>query len=133
MPLCNHRIFSEQLFQFYARKRIGGKVKVQYSSKALLKQLFRKYPMITSRRNETHSTSLCHYDLICLDEDVRHSDAVALRHDLSQEISFLQYKLICPDSEFWHRRSEATGTCLCNKIRFVLLLTTKKQLLTTES
>ena len=30
-------------------------------------QLFRKYPMMTQRRSETHSTSLCQYDLISPD------------------------------------------------------------------
>ena len=43
---------------------------VQYFSKAQLKLLFRKYPMMKQWRSETHSTSLYHYDLICLDNDV---------------------------------------------------------------
>ena len=35
-----------------------------------LKQLFRKYPMTTQWRNETHSTSLCLYDLIYSDVNI---------------------------------------------------------------
>ena len=50
---------------------------------AKLKQLFRKYSMMTQRRIETHSTSLCQYDLICPDGDVWHNGEVALRYDLS--------------------------------------------------
>ena len=45
-------------------KRFCGKVLVPYSSKAQLKQLLQKYPMMTQRRSETRSASLCQYDLI---------------------------------------------------------------------
>ena len=43
---------------------------VNLFSCAKFKQLFQKYPMMTQRRSETHTTSLCQYDLICPDGDV---------------------------------------------------------------
>ena len=46
-PLCHHRIFSEHRFDFADEKRFSGKL--QYFSKAQLKQQFRKYPMMTPR------------------------------------------------------------------------------------
>ena len=55
------------------------------------KQLFRKYPMMTQRRNKTHSTSL------------------PMRSDLSRQQVMTQ------------RRIGVTGTFLCIMIRFVLL------------
>ena len=58
--------------------------------RAPLKQLFQKYPVIIQRRSETHSKSLCVYDLICPDSDFWHIGALkrlarlyALRYDLS--------------------------------------------------
>ena len=136
--LCHHRMFSEQLFQLLLKK-ICGNVQVQYSSKAQLKQLFRNHPMMIQRRSETHSTSLCQYDLILF----RRRHMAQLRNGITIRfvllaIGFLQNDLICPTGRqlfairsdmfrhrlLAHRRSEATGTFLCITIRFVLRLKT---------
>ena len=69
---------------------IAPKLSRQIFFRVRLKQLFRKYPMMTRRRSGTHSTSLCQNDLICPDSKLCHSGAFeqlarfyALRYDLS--------------------------------------------------
>ena len=56
---------------------------INFFSCAKLKQLFRKYPMVTQGCNETNSLSLFQYDLICPDGNLWHNGAMTLRYDLS--------------------------------------------------
>ena len=76
VPLYHHLIFSEQLFQLRFTGVLHLNFPANFLSCAKLKQLFQKYPMMRLRRSETHSTSLCLYDLICPDGDVWHIGAV---------------------------------------------------------
>ena len=94
-PLCHCRIFSEQLFQLRFTVIFHLNFRANLFSYAKLKQLFRKYPMMTQR----HSKTNLHV-------------AMPIRSDKSRR------------QRMTHRRSEATGTSLCITIRFVLLLTT---------
>ena len=68
--VCHHWIFSEQLFQLRYLEYCIFPANANLFSCAKLKQLFRKYPMMTQQRSEMHDTSLLQYDLICSEGDV---------------------------------------------------------------
>ena len=68
--LCHHQILLKQLFQLCFTGVLHLNFTAKYFLCAELKQLFRKYSIMTQWRSATHSMSLCQYNLICLDGNV---------------------------------------------------------------